>query len=104
MEERQHCLYKWMLSLSQRPYFNPSSLHYLVLLVPAEVIPGSKLLRPLHHKVDEVSAATKAAGDEEVSQDSEEPTQVDVLIFLVLLFIHNGLLISKQGGKRIYNG
>lgn len=25
---------------------------YLILFIPAEVVPGCKLLRPLHHKVD----------------------------------------------------
>lgn len=70
--------------------------HYLILLIPAEVIPVGKLLRPLHHKVDKVPAATKAAGDQEVSQDSEEPTQMNVLILLVLLLVNDGLLFLSK--------
>lgn len=73
---------------------------YLVLLVPAEVGPVGELLRPLHHEVDEVSAATEAAGDEEVRQDPEEPAQVDVLVLLVLLLIHDGLLFSSAAETR----
>lgn len=75
----------------------PPEHHYLVLLVPAEVVPVGELLRPLHHEVDEVAAAAEAADDHDVGQDSEEPPQVNVLILLVLLLIHNGLLfLSKQ--------
>lgn len=74
--------------------------HYLVLLVPAEVVPVGEILRPLHHEVDEVSAAAEAADDQDVSQDSEEPPQVNVLILLVLLLIHDGLLfLSKEEEK-----
>lgn len=66
--------------------------HYLIFFIPAEIIPCGKLLRPFHHKVDEVSTATEAAGDHEVCQDSQEPPQMNILILLVLLFIHDGLL------------
>lgn len=81
-------------------HLEPSDHHYLVLLIPAEVVPGGKLLRPLDHKIDEVSATTKAADNHDVSQDSEEPPQVNVLILLVLLLVHDGLLfLSKQKQK-----
>lgn len=77
-----------------------SDHYYLILLVPAEVVPCGKLLRSLHHKVDEVPTAAEATGDQEVSQDSEEPAQVDVLVLLVLLLVHNGLLfLSKHEGN-----
>lgn len=66
----------------------------LILVKPWEIvrIRLSKVLRPFHHKVDEVSAASKAACDQNVCQNSEEPSEMYVLIFLVLLFIHNGFL------------
>lgn len=70
--------------------------HYLVLLVPAEVVPGGELLGPLYHKVDEVAAAAQAARDQEVGQHSEEPPQVDILVLLVLLLVHDGLLDSLE--------
>lgn len=70
--------------------------HYLIFLIPAEVIPGGELLGPLHHKVDEVTTAAKAAGDQKVSQDSEEPPQVNVLILLVLLLVDNRLLKQNR--------
>lgn len=77
-----------------------SDHYYLILLIPAEVVPCGKLLRSLHHKVDEVPTAAEATGDQEVSQDSEEPAQVDVLVLLVLLLVHNGLLfLSKHEGN-----
>lgn len=56
-----------------------------------------KLLRALHHKVDEVPASSEARYDQKISQNPEKPSKVDVLIFLVFLFIHNGFL----GGKII---
>lgn len=70
----------------------------LVLLKPGEIffIHLSKLLRTFHHKVDEVSTASEARRDQKVCQNPEEPPEVDVLIFLVLLFIHDGFL---QWGK-----
>ena len=70
----------------------------LVLLKPREIgiLHVSKFLRPFHHKVDEVSTASEAAQDHKVCQNPEEPSQMDVLIFLVLLFIHDGFL---QQGK-----
>lgn len=70
----------------------PPDHHYLVLLIPAEVVPVGEILRPLHYKVDKVPAAAEAACDQEVSQNSEEPTQVNVLVLLVLLLIDDGLL------------
>lgn len=77
-----------------------SDHYYLILLIPAEVVPCGKLLRSLHHKVDEVPTAAEATGDKDVSQDSEEPAQVDVLVLLVLLLVHNGLLfLSKHEGN-----
>lgn len=51
-----------------------------------------KLLRALHHKVDEVSTSSEARNDQKISQNPEKPSQVDVLIFLVLLFIYNRFL------------
>lgn len=51
-----------------------------------------KLLRALHHKVDEVSTSSEAGYDQKVCQNPEKPSKVDVLIFLVLLFIYNGFL------------
>lgn len=67
-------------------------LYYLVFLIPAQVVPASKLLWAFDHEVDEVSAASQDAGNEEVSQYTQESREVDVLILLVLLFIHDGLL------------
>lgn len=69
-----------------------SRCYYLVFLIPAQVIPASKLLRAFDHKVDEVSTASQDAGNEEVGQYTQESPQVDVLILLVLLFIHDGFL------------
>lgn len=61
-------------------------------------------MRPLHHEVDEVTAAAEAAGDQDVSQESEEPSQVDVLILLVLLLVHDGLLfLSKRKRREHFN-
>lgn len=79
-------------------YYQPSvKRHYLIFFIPAEIVPCGKLLWPLHHEVDEVSAAAEAADDQEVCQNSQEPPQVDVLILLVLLLIHDGLLfLSKK--------
>lgn len=74
--------------------------HYLIFFIPAEIGPCGKLLRPFHHEVDEVPAAAKAAGDQEVCQDSQEPPQVDVLVLLVLLLIYDGLLFcQKENGR-----
>lgn len=56
-----------------------------------------KLLRALHHKVDEVPTSSEARYDQKISQNPEKPSKVDVLIFLVFLFIYNGFL----GGKII---
>lgn len=67
-------------------------LYYLVFLIPAQVIPASKLLWTFDDKVDEVSAASQDAGNEEVGQYTQESPEVDVLVLLVLLFIHDGLL------------
>lgn len=66
----------------------------LVLLKPGQIlfIHLSKLLRALHHKVDEVSTTPEAGYDKKVGQNPEEPSEVDVLIFLVLLLIYNGFL------------
>lgn len=66
----------------------------LVLFKPREIffIHIGKILRTLHHKVDEVSAAPEARRDQKVCQNPEEPAQMDVLIFLVLLLIHYGFL------------
>ena len=66
---------------------------YLVFLIPAEVIPAGKLLRPLHHEVDEVATPPEAADDHEVGKDPQEPPQVNVLVLLVLLLVHDGLLL-----------
>lgn len=75
--------------------------HYLIFFIPAEIIPCGKLLWPLHYEVDEVSTAAKAAGDQEVCQDSQEPPQVNVFILLVLLFIYDGLLFCHtSAGQR----
>lgn len=74
-----------------------SAHQYLILLIPAKVIPVGEFLRSLHHKVDEVPTPTKAAGDKEVCQNPEKPAQVDVLVLLVFLLVHNGLLfLSKK--------
>lgn len=71
---------------------------YLVIFKPREIVclPLRKLLRTFHHKVDEVSAASKDAQDQKVCHNPEEPSEMNVLIFLVLLFIHDGFL---QRGK-----
>lgn len=90
----------WCIIIILSFHSEPSDYHYLVLLIPAEVVPVGELLRPLHYKVDEVSAAAEAADDHDVSQDSEEPPQVNVLILLVLLLVDDGLLfLSKQEQK-----
>ena len=69
---------------------------YLVLLKPGEVVLVDlcELLGALHHEVDEVAAAPQGAQDEEVGQHPKEPAQVDVLVLLVLLLVHDGLLHS----------
>ena len=74
----------------------PFSKHYLVFLVPAQVVPVGKFLGPLHHKEDEVATSSQAADDHEVGQHTQEPPQVDILILLVLLLIHDGLLHSDR--------
>lgn len=65
-----------------------------------------KVLRTFHNKVDEVSAASESACDQEVGQNPEEASEMDVLIFLVLLFIHDGLLqqvkISRYKGNQLF--
>lgn len=71
-------------------YYQPLiTRYYLIFFIPAEIFACGKLLRPLHHEVDEISAAAEAANDQDVCQDSQEPPQVDVLILLVLLLIHD---------------
>lgn len=67
---------------------------HLVLLKPGQIlfVTLGELLRALHHKVDEVSTSSEAGDDEKIGQNPEKPPKVDVLIFLVLLFIYNGFL------------
>lgn len=67
-------------------------MYYLIFLIPAQVIPACKLLRAFDHKVDEISAASQDADNEEVGQYTQESPEVDVLILLVFLLIYDGLL------------
>lgn len=87
---------------------------HLILFKPGEIgfITLGKLLRALNHKVDEVSASSEAGYDQKICQNPEKPSKVDVLIFLVLLFIYNGFLnwgkiiqrINKNRQKSTFSG
>jgi hypothetical protein len=65
---------------------------YLIPFVPADILHFGEFLGSLDHEVDEVSTATQATDDEKVGQDTKKSCQMDILLFVILLFIHYRLL------------
>jgi len=69
---------------------------YLISFIPPSILHFGKCLGAFHHKINEVPAPAQAAYDEDVGQNPQEPPQVDVLILIAFLLIHDRLL-KKQG-------
>lgn len=76
---------------------------YLIPFIPPNILHFWKCLGAFHHKVNEVATPTQAAYDEDVGQDPQEPPQVDVLIFVAFLLIHDRFLKKKKNKQQRYS-
>lgn len=69
---------------------------YLISFIPPNILHFGKRLGAFHHKINEVAAPAQAAYDEDVGQNPQEPPQVDVLILVAFLLIHDRLLKKQE--------
>lgn len=69
---------------------------YLVSFVPPSILHFGKRLGAFHHEINEVATPAQAAYDEDVGQNPQESPQVDVLVLVTFLLIHDRFL-KKEG-------
>lgn len=86
----------WMSKENYHSRKPEAQLPYLISFIPPNILHFRKCLGAFHHEINEVTASTQAAYDEDIGQNPQEPPQVDVLILVAFLLIHDRLL-KKQG-------
>lgn len=69
---------------------------YLISFIPPNVLHFGERLGAFHDKINEVATPAQTAYDEDIGQNPQKPSQVDVLILVTFLLIHDRLL-KKQG-------
>lgn len=79
---------------------NKKTSSYLISFIPANVLHFGKGLGPFNNKINEIATSTQAAGDEYIGQNSQKPSQMDVLVFVAFLLIHNGFLNARNNWNR----
>lgn len=65
---------------------------YLISFIPANVLHFGKGLGTFNDKINEIATSTQAACNKYVGQNSQKSSQMNVLIFIAFLLVHNGFL------------